>query len=326
MGFNAGATGTKHAFAVHVLLLVPALRMGNVDGGFAAAEKMILPRTKMTAVHAVPTASKTNRDKNRGGAATTTTASIGRRHALLKTVAAGVATASLLPPPRSCTALTPAEAERQYDVYAASYDELDGGRASSVLGIAEARSFLLQKARGKVLEIGVGTGLNLDKYSGQQISSLTLVDISSGMLSEARAKVQSLPNLRGVEVDVVRADATAELVDRFGSESFDTVVDSFSLCVLGNDGARRCLDQIGQMVKTRENGGRVLLLENSRSSNLLLGLYQDATADMAANAGGKGCVYNQDVGSMIRATGRLRIVDETEYAAGLFRSFECVRN
>lgn len=168
-------------------------------------------------------------------------------------------------------------------------------------------------------------GLNLDKYNGRELSSLTLVDVSEGMLQEARARANTLPNLQGVNVKFVKADATSELLSRFGAETFDTVVDSFSLCVMGDTGAKQCLDQLSQVVKRGTSGGQVLLLENSRSSNPILGLYQDATADVAASAGGKGCVYNQNVAELIRATGRLRIKEETPYAAGLFRALKCER-
>jgi methyltransferase OMS1, mitochondrial len=252
-----------------------------------------------------------------------------RRHVFVQVIptslTAGVAMsiANLGLHPQSCRALTPKEASRQYDTYATTYDQLDGGAASNLLGLDAARGALLERARGRVLEIGAGTGLNLDKYIGQQISSLTLVDISEGMLNEARSKLASTDSLQSVPVYLVQADATRDLVDVFGRESFDTVVDSFSLCVLGNEGAQNCLDQVGQVVKST---GRVLLLENTRSSNPLLGRYQDATAQVASSMGGKGCVYNQDVTGMIRATNRLRIVQETDYAAGLFRAYECVRS
>lgn len=55
-------------------------------------------------------------------------------------------------------ALTPKEAAIQYDAYAPTYDRLDGGQASTTLGIEEARAALVRQATGNVLEIGVGTG------------------------------------------------------------------------------------------------------------------------------------------------------------------------
>jgi methyltransferase OMS1, mitochondrial len=167
------------------------------------------------------------------------------------------------------------------------------------------------------------SGLNLDKYEGSQLSSLTLLDISEGMLNEAKRRVAGLENLQGVPVTIITADATKDLVDRFGNQSFDTVVDSFSLCVMGSEGAIQCLEQMSQIVKST---GQVLLLENSRSDNSLLGIYQDATAETAAMVGGKGCVYNQNVGALIRRTGCLAVQEERSYAAGLFRAYVCVRS
>ncbi|GAX14560.1 hypothetical protein FisN_6Lh338 [Fistulifera solaris] len=225
-------------------------------------------------------------------------------------------TASLIP--TCANALTPEEASRQYDTYAPSYDDLDGGKVSVALGIEDARRKLISKAKGDVLEIGVGTGLNLDKYLDSQLTSLTLVDISEGMLKEALSRLESLPNLKKVPVKWVQADATSQLVDFFGKKSFDTVIDSFSLCVMGNTGAVRSLQQMADVSRNE-----VLLLENSRSSNAFLGWYQDITADAAAMAGGKGCVYNQDVAAMIQSTTNLQILEETSYAAGLYRSFVC---
>ena len=60
--------------------------------------------------------------------------------------------------PSCASALTPQEASRQYDTYASSYDDLDGGKVSVALGIEDARREMIQTAKGDVLEIGVGTG------------------------------------------------------------------------------------------------------------------------------------------------------------------------
>jgi ubiquinone/menaquinone biosynthesis C-methylase UbiE len=225
--------------------------------------------------------------------------------------------------PTLCHALTPTEAQKSYNNYATSYDLLDGGIASKRLGIDDARKSLIQQARGKVLEVGVGTGLNLRYYNGDQVTSLDLVDISDGMIQEAMQKVSTLDNLQNIPINFIKADITSQLVQKLGLESYDTIVDTFSLCVLGDEGAHQCLEQMSRVV--RREGGQILLLENSRSSNPWLGQYQDVTADAAAAVGGRGCKYNQNVRQLIQSNTRLQIIDETEFVTGLFRSFRCVR-
>jgi ubiquinone/menaquinone biosynthesis C-methylase UbiE len=221
-----------------------------------------------------------------------------------------------------CNALTPRQAETDYDVYAADYDTLDGGSVAELLGIQQARLELIKQAKGKVLEIGVGTGLNLQYYDATKVTSLTLVDVSQNMLDQAKDRFASDANLQSVSVKLIQADATSELVSIFGESSFDTVIDTFSLCVMGNKGARKCLQQVEGMVQP--DTGRILLLENNRSDNPLLGMYQDVTADAAASAGGKGCVYNQNVDALLRET-NLEVLDSQSYAAGLFKRFVCRR-
>ena len=221
-------------------------------------------------------------------------------------------------------AITPEQASKSYDTYASTYDSLDGGSIASSLGIDEARQDLLSKATGNVLEIGVGTGLNLNSYNYNNIKSLTLVDISIGMLEEAKLRIQNEIDTKDTSIKFVIADATSGLTSLFGEETFDTVVDTFSLCVMGNEGAKRCLDQMTSVVKKKT--GQIFLIENTRSSNPVLGAYQDITASAAAQMGGKGCLYNQDVGKMIRETKELQLVKEEAFAGGVFRSFICQHN
>jgi hypothetical protein len=183
------------------------------------------------------------------------TVSVGRRQIVGEfSLLALLSPLFLLSSPAS--ALSPEEAATAYDSYAETYNDLDGGTASSLLGIEEARFALFRQARGSVLEIGAGTGLNLGKYDLDRISSITLLDISDGMLREAKKRVSSSPELDKISVRFVKADATSDLVDIFGASSFDTVVDSFSLCVMGNEGAKRCLDQVRQVVKSKDEGGK----------------------------------------------------------------------
>ena len=85
---------------------------------------------------------------------------------------------------------------KAYDGYAATYDDLDGGAfATETLGLEKSRRDLTSRATGDVLELGVGTGLNLPGYdlrAGGAIRSLTAVDISGGMLNEARTRADEL--------------------------------------------------------------------------------------------------------------------------------------
>ncbi len=206
----------------------------------------------------------------------------GDRRSALRRIAITASTASLAQSTTTtftvskANAITPQQASTSYDIYAANYNILDGGSIATTLGIDDARKQLLSQAYGNVLEIGAGTGLNLDSYrfAGEgagdgAVTSLTLVDISEGMLAVVKARAeeirQSLLLVNGIDssgnssmstttlvvpsIKFVKADATSELISLFGENSFDTVVDTFSLCVMGNEGARKCLREMTGVLK-----------------------------------------------------------------------------
>jgi len=276
------------------------------------------------------------------GTKTLSNFSFSRRHIFCTLTTIGIicttttTTATVLSPSSNmANAISSTEAESSYDKYAPTYDALDGGSLADSLGIEKARLEIISMAKGNVLEIGSGTGLNLDKYTFASsssshgamdgVTSLTLLDVSEGMMSQARDKLLKNVNVpEYVHVSFVKADATKDLIDLYGTEGyFDTVVDTFSLCVMGNEGAKNCLRQLQNVVK--KDSGRILLIENARSSNSALGLYQDLTANAAAQMGGKGCISNQNVGGFIRSIPGLELVKEEEYAMGVFRSYVCKR-
>ena len=261
-----------------------------------------------------------------------------RRRSILTTtlpilLAAASSSTFIIPQRPGAYGLTPLDASRDYDSYATTYNKLDGGSVASSLGIDNARKALLSNSaivKGKVLEIGAGTGINLDYYNFSNdnvIESLTLVDISEGMLNVAKAKWEGkltssttsakIPTV----VNFIKADVTTELITTFTPNTYDVIIDTFSLCTMGTSGALHALQQMTSIVKPN---GYVLLIENTRSStNALLGLYQDSTSALAATLGGKGCVYNQNVKQMIETIDELVIVQEVSFLWGLFTSFTC---
>lgn len=252
----------------------------------------------------------------------------------------GEATAPMMTRRDACVALAlaassavagPARADtaaisRAYDGYAATYDDLDGGAfAADTLGLDATRRALLARARGDVLELGVGTGLNLPGYDAKRVTSLTAVDISEGMLTQARKRAQGLGFNDGsddarndddrVSFRVRFAVADAEALP-FPDNSFDCVVDTFSLCVFSDPSA--ALKEVARVLKP---DGKALLVEHTRSRTVpLLGSYQDLVAGPVTKMS-KGCAWNQDVEAMASRSG-LNVVSAEPSLFGLLTTLE----
>lgn len=67
---------------------------------------------------------------------------------------------------------------------AETYDDLDAGAAADLLGFSKLRRRLVALASGDVLEVAVGTGINLPLYDTSRIASYTGLDLSAGMLEQ----------------------------------------------------------------------------------------------------------------------------------------------
>jgi ubiquinone/menaquinone biosynthesis C-methylase UbiE len=94
---------------------------------------------------------------------------------------------------------------------------------ADLLGMRRHRRAVVSGAKGRILEIAAGTGLNLRHYS--QVESLVAVDISDEMLSSLQRRAARTDAL------VQTAVAGGELLP-FRDGSFDTVVITLSLCTI----------------------------------------------------------------------------------------------
>lgn len=120
----------------------------------------------------------------------------------------------------------------------------------------DTRSWVCQQATGEVLEVAIGTGLNLEHYPLDV--RLTGIELSPNMLAIARRRAVELS--RDVELRV----GDAEALD-FPSATFDTVVCTFSLCAIPNH--RKAL---AQMTRVLRPGGVLLLADHVASRSRML--------------------------------------------------------
>ena len=126
--------------------------------------------------------------------------------------------------------------------------------------LVPSRRWVCERAMGEVLEVAVGSGLNLPHYSPKV--KLTGVDLSEGMLQLARRRAATAR----CEVELLQADG-AQLP--FGDESFDAVVCTFSLCGFPDPRAG-----VKDMVRVLRPGGSLLLADHVGSTNPLIRLGQ----------------------------------------------------
>jgi ubiquinone/menaquinone biosynthesis C-methylase UbiE len=138
---------------------------------------------------------------------------------------------------------------RLWDRYASRYDRHI--RRSERLLFPDGRSWACSQASGDVLEVAVGSGLNLPYYPAT--ITFTGIDLSPAMLAQARDRA------RGLGVDADLREASAEALP-FLDASFDTVVCTVSLCnIPGDRGA------IAEMYRVLRPGGRLILLDHVAS-------------------------------------------------------------
>jgi ubiquinone/menaquinone biosynthesis C-methylase UbiE len=173
--------------------------------------------------------------------------------------------------------------------FSAAYDR--GFKAIEDAGLRETRRELLAQARGRVLELGAGTGLNLEHYP-PEIEGLTLVEPDPHMTRQLREKLAQ--SGKAAEISVVEAPGESL---PFPADSFDTVAVTLVLCTVPDPAAT--LAEIKRVLKT---GGRLLFLEHVRSRDPGLARWQDRL-ERPWRFLGDGCHCNRDTVSAISAAG-----------------------
>jgi ubiquinone/menaquinone biosynthesis C-methylase UbiE len=171
-------------------------------------------------------------------------------------------------------------------IFAAVYDRM--GPAADAAGLGEMRRELLADARGRTLELGAGTGLNLAYYPAA-VTELVLTEPEEPM---ARRLERHLAESERA-ASVVRAPAEAL---PFADASFDTVVSTLVLCTAADPAL--ALEEVARVLVP---GGRLLLLEHVRSDDPTRARWQDRVEPLWRRIG-HGCRPNQDTAALLRAS------------------------
>ena len=162
-------------------------------------------------------------------------------------------------------------------------------KAAEEAGLRDLRRNVLTGARGRVLELGAGTGLNLELYP-LDVADLTLVEPDPHRVKQLRKRVDTL----GSAAQVV--EAPGEKLP-FEDGSFDTVVVTLVLCTVPDQVAT--LAEIKRVLKP---DGQFLFLEHVRSPEPGLAKWQDRL-EKPWRFLGDGCHCNRDTESALKAAG-----------------------
>lgn len=164
------------------------------------------------------------------------------------------------------------------------------------------RRRVVAHASGRVLEIGVGSGLNLPLY--EAAAHVIGLDPSTRLLSMARAAAAEL----GRSIELVEGSAEAiPLPDH----SVDTVVSTWTMCSIPD--VTRAL---GEMRRVLAPGGRLLFAEHGRSPEHRVVRWQDRLTPVWKRIGG-GCHLNRPIEQLIRDAGFRVEQLQTGYMKGL---------
>jgi ubiquinone/menaquinone biosynthesis C-methylase UbiE len=155
--------------------------------------------------------------------------------------------------------------------------------------LAAYRRRVIPGAEGRVLEIGVGSGLNLPFYNAA-VRELVGLDPSAKLLSMAGAAARRTAS----RIDLLKGSAEAVPLD---DGSVDTVVTTWTLCSIPD--VVRALAEMRRVLKPT---GRVLFVEHGRSPDARVRRWQDRLTPFWQHMSG-GCRLNRPIPELLERAG-----------------------
>jgi ubiquinone/menaquinone biosynthesis C-methylase UbiE len=171
-------------------------------------------------------------------------------------------------------------------------------RPIEALGLSRRRAALIGNARGRVLEVGAGTGLNLPHY--REAASVIATEPETSML------VQALPRAASAKVPVRLLCASAHSLP-FGDETFDTAIATCVFCTVPDPALG-----FRELRRVLKPGGELRMLEHIRAPNRFTARLQDIAAPCWSRFAG-GCQLNRQTLDTAQAAGFRLVQSEVRF-------------
>jgi ubiquinone/menaquinone biosynthesis C-methylase UbiE len=175
--------------------------------------------------------------------------------------------------------------------------------ACGIKAVRRQRRKVVPLARGQVLEIGIGTGLNLEHYDKAKVKHIVGLDPGVEMHRLARKRVKKT----GLDVELV--GLSAEKIP-FEAGSFDTVVVTYSLCSIPDP-----LAALGEMRRVLRPDGKLVFCEHGLAPDAAVRRWQDRLTPLWSELAG-GCHLNRDIPALLKEAGFISRDMDTLYLPG----------
>jgi len=160
--------------------------------------------------------------------------------------------------------------KNRYNRASVIYDILES--PMEMMALKKWRNDIMKDLKGKVLEVGVGTGKNISYYP--ENVDISAIDFSEKMLKKAKLKADALNK----EVEFHNMDA--ENMD-FEDNTFDVVFTTCVFCSVPDP-----IQGLKEIKRVCKNGGKIIMIEHVRSEKKVLGLLMDVLNPLVVNSYG----------------------------------------
>jgi ubiquinone/menaquinone biosynthesis C-methylase UbiE len=172
-----------------------------------------------------------------------------------------------------------------------------------IRAVRRQRQKVVPLARGRVLEIGIGTGLNLEHYDKARVAHIVGLDPGLEMHPLAQKRLKHA----GLAVELV--GLSAEKIP-YDDAAFDSVLVTYSLCTIPDPVAA-----LKEMRRVLKPGGQLIFCEHGLAPDASVRRWQNRLTPTWSKLAG-GCHLNRDIPDLLRQAGFQSPDIQTMYLPG----------